>query len=147
MGPERPLRESQSSVGPQFHHSQSPKSSKRQSMKSSHHGSASISGRASVSPFQTEHAFDTGSIGSSQSSFMEEIKHEIMVNYLYQRQCSHLWVSDGNGEREGILLRKSRGQYLACPPNLVDSTLAEACREMNLPVRVLAIPINRADLV
>ena len=39
---------------------------------------------------------------SNQSSFMlDEIKHEVMVNYLYQQQCSQLWVSDGSGEIEG----------------------------------------------
>lgn len=58
-----------------------------------------------------------------------------MVNYLYQQQCSHLWVSDGSGEIEGVLLRKSRGQYLACPPPLGDSPFAIACAALNVQVR------------
>ncbi|KAM3536434.1 hypothetical protein MY4038_000269 [Beauveria bassiana] len=70
---------------------------------------------------------------SNQSSYMlDEIKHEVMVNYLYQQQCSQLWVSDGSGEIEGVLLRKSRGQYMACPPQLVHSPFAQACRALNV---------------
>lgn len=66
--------------------------------------------------------------------FLDDIKHEVMVNYLYQQQCSHLWVSDGSGEIEGVLLRKSRGQYMACPPQLVHSPFAMACAALNVQV-------------
>jgi hypothetical protein len=72
---------------------------------------------------------------SNMSSMMlDEIKHEVMVNYLYQQQCSHLWVSDGSGEVEGVLLRKSRGHYMACPPELGNSALAVACAALNVQV-------------
>ena len=65
---------------------------------------------------------------------MDEIKHEVMVNYLFQQQCSALWVGDGSGEVEGVLLRKSRGYYLSCPPQLVNSEFAWACGELNVQV-------------
>lgn len=71
---------------------------------------------------------------TTSNLFMDDIKHEVMVNYLYQQQCSRLWVSDGTGETEGVVLRKSRGQYMACPPQLGDSVFAEAASIMNLPV-------------
>lgn len=72
---------------------------------------------------------------SNMSSMMlDEIKHEVMVNYLYQQQCSQLWVSDGSGEVEGVLLRKARGHYMACPPELGDSALAVACAALNVQV-------------
>jgi hypothetical protein len=80
----------------------------------------SISGRSARS---------TGS-----SLFLDDIKHEVMVNYLYQQQCAHLWVSDGSGEIEGVLLRKSRGQYMACPPQLGNSPFAVACAALNVQV-------------
>lgn len=77
----------------------------------------------------------SGHSSSNQSSYMlDEIKHEVMVNYLYQQQCSQLWVSDGSGEIEGVLLRKSRGQYMACPPQLVHSPFAQACAALNVQV-------------
>ncbi|PSS21993.1 hypothetical protein M430DRAFT_98768 [Amorphotheca resinae ATCC 22711] len=70
---------------------------------------------------------------STQSStFLDDIKHEVMVNYLYQQQCSQLWVSDGSGELEGVLLRKSKNTYMACPPQLGSSTFAAACAALNV---------------
>ncbi|KAI9778016.1 MAG: hypothetical protein M1839_008421 [Geoglossum umbratile] len=71
---------------------------------------------------------------SRSSAFIDDIKHEVMVNYLYQQQCSHLWVSDGSGELEGVLLRKARGSYMACPPQLVQSAFAIACNALNVQV-------------
>jgi len=75
---------------------------------------------------------------SVQSSFMDEIKHEVVCNYLYQQQCSHLWVSDGSGELEGILLRKNRNQYMACPPQLATSDFARSCSALNVQVSYLS---------
>ena len=72
---------------------------------------------------------------TGSSMILDDIKHEVMVNYLYQQQCSHLWVSDGSGEIEGVLLRKSRRQYIACPPQLGSSPFALACAAMNVQVR------------
>ncbi|PNY28669.1 Uncharacterized protein TCAP_01403 [Tolypocladium capitatum] len=66
------------------------------------------------------------------SMFLDDIKHEVMVNYLYQQQCSRLWVSDGSGEIEGVLLRKARGHYMACPTQLGSSPFAMACAAMNV---------------
>ena len=72
---------------------------------------------------------------NGSSMFLDDIKHEVMVNYLYQQQCSHLWVADGSGEIEGVLLRKARGQYMACPPQLGNSPFAMACAALNVQVR------------
>ncbi|OCL01430.1 hypothetical protein AOQ84DRAFT_401805 [Glonium stellatum] len=69
-----------------------------------------------------------------QSGFMEEIKHEVMVNYLFQQQCGRLWVGDGSGELEGVLIRKSRGNYMACPPQLANSAFAYYCAQLNVQV-------------
>jgi len=74
----------------------------------------------------------TKSTGSSM--LLDDIKHEVMVNYLYQQQCSHLWVADGSGEVEGVLLRKTRGQYMACPLQLGQSPFAMACAALNVQV-------------
>ncbi|KAI5809921.1 glycosyl transferase family group 2-domain-containing protein [Peziza echinospora] len=68
--------------------------------------------------------------GSSQTSGLaDDLKHEVMVNYLYQQQCSHMWAGT-----EGVLLRKSRGNYIACPPELIGSPLETACIALNVPV-------------
>lgn len=81
------------------------------------------SSRASIAP------------STRSSTYVDEIKHEVMVNYLHQQQCSHLWVSDNSGELEGVLLRKSRNNYLACPPQLAVSPFAAACAALNCQVR------------
>ncbi|MCJ1267119.1 hypothetical protein MMC22_007004 [Lobaria immixta] len=69
---------------------------------------------------------------TNSSTYVDEIKHEVMVNYLYQQQCSHLWVNDSSGEFEGVLLRKSRNSYMACPPQLASSTFGMACAALNV---------------
>lgn len=72
---------------------------------------------------------------SNRSSiYIDEIKHEVMVNYLYQQQCSRLWVNDSSGPHEGVMMRKSRNNYLACPPQLVDSPFGIACAALNCQV-------------
>lgn len=76
-------------------------------------------------------------MSEAKSSYMEDIKHEVMVNYLFQQQCARLWVGDGSGEVEGVLLRRFRGSYLACPPALIDSTFAKAVNALNLQVCTL----------
>jgi len=68
------------------------------------------------------------------TNILEELKHEIMVNYLFQQQCAKLWIADGTGDVEGVMLRKSRGNYLACPPALADSVFADSCVEINVQV-------------
>ena len=71
------------------------------------------------------------------STYIDEIKHEVMVNYLYQQQCSHLWVNDSSGQQEGVMLRKSRNNYMACPPQLLDSPFGIACAALNCQVSTL----------
>ncbi|KAF2227264.1 glycosyl transferase family group 2-domain-containing protein [Elsinoe ampelina] len=68
----------------------------------------------------------------TSENILDELKHEIMVNYLFQQQCARLWIADGTGEVEGVMLKKSRGNYLACPPALADSLFADSCVELNV---------------
>ncbi|PHH82032.1 hypothetical protein CDD82_7231 [Ophiocordyceps australis] len=68
------------------------------------------------------------------SAMLDDIKHEVMVNYLFQQQCAQLWVGDGVGEVEGVVLRKARGHYMACPAMLATSPFAMACAAMNVQV-------------
>ena len=74
------------------------------------------------------------SIRSTRSSYVDDIKHEVMVNYVFQQQCSHLWVNVVGGENEGVVLRKAKNCYLACPPQLASSPFAIACAELNVQV-------------
>ncbi|KAI9841817.1 MAG: hypothetical protein M1837_000362 [Sclerophora amabilis] len=71
---------------------------------------------------------------SVQSSHMDDIKHEVMVNYLHQQQWSRMWVNEDSNPSEGVLLRKFRGNYLAAPSDLLDSELLFACSALNVQV-------------
>ena len=95
-----------------------------------------MSSRASIAP------------STRSSYYVDEIKHEVMVNYLHQQQCSHMWVDDmRSGEREGVLLRKSRNNYLACPPDLVHSHFAMAIGQLNCQVSSFPLRNNTSRLM
>lgn len=70
----------------------------------------------------------------ARATFLEDIKHEVMVNYLYQQQCSHLWVSDGNGVLEGVVVRKTADKYMSCPPELANSAFAQSMAALGVQV-------------
>lgn len=73
---------------------------------------------------------------TNSSTYVDEIKHEVIVNYLYQQQCSNLWIHKASGELEGVLLRKSRNSYMAFPPQLTNSAFGVACAALNVQVRI-----------
>ena len=76
---------------------------------------------------------ETRSLRSTRSRIFDEIKHEVMVNHIYQQQCSQLWIDHNSpANAEGVLIRRSKGHYLACPPQLINSTFAAACSQLNL---------------
>ncbi|KAK4892725.1 hypothetical protein LTR27_008824 [Elasticomyces elasticus] len=83
------------------------------------------SSRSSIAPSTRSH--------SRPSSMMDEIKHEVLVNYLFQQQCTAMWIGDGSGEAEGVMLRKTKANYLACPPDLLHSPFAAGVMALNLP--------------
>jgi hypothetical protein len=57
-----------------------------------------------------------------------------MIKYLYGRISSQLWLpSPGSGQPSGLLLRKSRGNYI-CEPEDIDQTLLAAVQKMNVEV-------------
>ena len=98
-------------------------------------GPSSSSSRPS---FARMHSFEsiksTNSTKSIPGSMIDEIKHEVMVNFLFREQCSAMWVGDGGGELEGVMLRKSKGNYLSCPPQLIYTTFGQACVALNVQV-------------
>ena len=72
--------------------------------------------------------------GSRCSSYGDDIKHEVMCNFLYQQQCSKLWITDGSGQMEGVMVKKARNEYVACPPTLAQSDFAACIAHLNVPV-------------
>lgn len=65
---------------------------------------------------------------------LRDIKHEVMANYIYQQQCTNLWVAEGAGDTEGCVLRKEDGNYTTCPSTLKESSLLESMQTLNVQV-------------
>jgi hypothetical protein len=68
---------------------------------------------------------------------VDEIKHEVMSNHLFQQQCSKMWIGDVSGDIEGIVIRRTKGNYIACPPPLIHSPLAYYASLMNVHVSLV----------
>jgi hypothetical protein len=58
------------------------------------------------------------------------------VNHLFQEQCGRVWIRDVSGDVEGVVIRKSRGNYLACPPALMQSPFMYYCSLLNVQVDI-----------
>lgn len=78
---------------------------------------------------------DCGSNSSSSSTEILDIKCDVMVNYLYQQQRERLWITEC-AKDEGVVLKKSRGRYTCCPPELVENASGFMKAIENLNVRV-----------
>ena len=65
---------------------------------------------------------------------MNDIKCDVMVNYLHQQQEERLWTS--RSVEEGVVLKKSRGVYTCCPAELADQShgFLEAVELLNVKV-------------
>lgn len=96
------------------------------------------SAQSKLSPAKNASPHGTQSIhnAASNSILMEDIRHKVMSSHLYQQQCIRLWVSEGPSQLEGSLVRKARGEYTACPPDLLASPLARAVEELNVQVTI-----------
>jgi hypothetical protein len=112
--------------------------------------SASQDVEKSVTPAQadfnlpiTNASSSSAVISSSSSAIVDDVKHEVMASYLYQQQSAQQWVGQQqvtipygapSMSEEGVLLRKSRGNYIACPPTLARGVFADACAALNVQV-------------
>jgi len=84
---------------------------------------------------------EVGSLSPAPSSrateedrLVDEIKHQVVLNHLYQHQCSSLWIRDVGQQMEGVMVRKKRNDYLFKPPGLVGSSFAQAMTMLNVQV-------------
>ena len=78
--------------------------------------------------------YPTGDFRNSTLDDIIEIKCDVMVNWLHQQQLEKLWSSGGYGE--GVVLKKSRDAYVACPAEVsrVRGDLFDAVQRLNVRV-------------
>lgn len=74
---------------------------------------------------------------NSNMAELHDLKCDVMVNYLHQQQQERLWTM--HGEDEGVVLKKSRGEYTCCPADLADvqDGLLKAIEVLNVRVRFI----------
>lgn len=69
----------------------------------------------------------------SEVSASTELRCDMLVNWLYQEQMRLLWTNGGHDE--GIIIKKGRGQYACCPPDLEttqDGSFLNAIQTLNV---------------
>lgn len=75
----------------------------------------------------------SGTTNSDADSFVN-LKSEVIVNWLYQKQQEKIWTTGGLGE--GVVLRKAKGRYVCCPSTLQydESNLYQMVARLNVCV-------------
>lgn len=96
--------------------------------------SSKVEASTTRSQLSTKDSYSGSLRSCTSSNVMEDAKHEVMAKYLSHQQRSKEWIKDTSGEREGIILRKSRNSYVAYPPELVHSPLLSHCASLNIAV-------------
>lgn len=93
------------------------------------------SGSNSVPNSRPGSIFASGEARSTQNSALYDIKCDVMVNYLHQQQLERMWTIPSAPD-EGVVLKKSRGQYTACPQEISPhlSAFAQAVEGLNVKV-------------
>jgi hypothetical protein len=59
-----------------------------------------------------------GELRTPTLSDINEIKCDVMVNWLYQQQTERLWTAGGRDE--GVVLKIARNSHACCPSDLSD---------------------------
>lgn len=82
--------------------------------------SADLSIQRSTSPdnqeFQENSASRPVDFNVNSSAEILDVKTHVMCNWLYQQQQGRMWSSGGT--EEGVMVKKARGEYICCPPDL-----------------------------
>ena len=81
--------------------------------------------------------YPVGDFRNSQADDINEIKCDVMTNWLYQQQMERLWTAGGHDE--GVVLKKNRSAYSSCPADLVDEPYGFFKAVETLNVRVCCI--------
>ncbi|KAK5727507.1 hypothetical protein LTR15_003403 [Elasticomyces elasticus] len=78
---------------------------------------ANTPGNASPFGSRPNSIYPSGDFRNSDLN-LNELKCDVMVNWLYQQQMERLWTAGGHDE--GVLLKKGRAAYTCCPADLAE---------------------------
>jgi len=79
--------------------------------------------------------YPAGDFRNNDRDDLRDIKCDVMVNWLYQQQMEMLWTA--GGQDEGVVLKKTRGQYTCCPADIMEEPYGffKAVEMLNVRVR------------
>ena len=92
--------------------------------------------------------YPVGDFRNSTAEEVNDIKCEVMVNWLHSQQEEKLWTSGEEGE--GVVLKKSRGMYTCSPADLAEEQagLFQAIQTLNVKVcQRVALNVNCANCI
>ncbi|KAK3327453.1 glycosyl transferase family group 2-domain-containing protein [Cercophora scortea] len=106
-------------------HQQSDSATIRSATKKSPYASKAASTRHSI--------FPQGDSRNHNSDALLDIRNDMMVNYLYEQLLRKQYAS-GMDPYEGVVLKKSRGNFTCCPPQMaaIPGSLYAMVTEMNV---------------
>lgn len=81
--------------------------------------------------------YPDGDFRNGESASVLDIKSDVMVNWLHQRQLERLWAYGTPGE--GVVLKKSKNNYCVAPESLLQEQggLYDQVQQMNVKVRAV----------
>ncbi|KAF2707819.1 hypothetical protein K504DRAFT_435857 [Pleomassaria siparia CBS 279.74] len=97
-------------------------------------------------------SYPSGDFRNASPAQIQDIKCEVMVNWLHSKQEERIWTTGEPGE--GVVLKKSKGTYVCCPIDLQhdDSQLYQMVAALNVRAamtvntRVIKLLLARTDL-
>lgn len=97
-------------------------------------GPVSPSIRSGFNPSRPASLYPEGDFRNSPRESMLDIKTDVMASYIQQQQLEKLWSTESPGE--GVILKKEKGSYACCPPDLQNdhAGLYDAIVQMNVRV-------------
>lgn len=93
----------------------------------------------SLKPSNRSSLYPIGDFRNASSNELNEIKCDVMVNWLHSQQEEKQWISSELGE--GVILKKARGEYICYPRELENEQdgLFKAIQILNVRVSLGSI--------
>ncbi|USW56169.1 Putative glycosyltransferase 2, nucleotide-diphospho-sugar transferase [Septoria linicola] len=72
------------------------------------------------------------SVNTKDSLYSDEVQRDIILSYLFQKQCISMWIQDLAGTTEGVILKHARNEFLTMPITLKGSAFHYAMIALNV---------------
>lgn len=101
-------------------------------------GDVSPADAVNSTPTSTAALDNAESVSGKDSLYSNDVQRDIILSYLFQRQCTSMWIQDVAGTNEGVMLKNARNDFLTMPLTLKGSLLQQAVSALNTKVRLMS---------